>query len=128
MSPRPCRSREASVPAISQSPRKAALLMYCHEGRQWKLDRIWLLRVDGRSPPRLVHQRTMKMEITVDVPISARTDPQSGQRGQTRSIRHELALINDFTEDTFTVFPPPCRHRVRLIIPAAIASLFTGSS
>jgi oligogalacturonide lyase len=47
------------------SPTDPNLLMYCHEGRQWKIDRVWLLRLDGKSQPHLVHQRTMKMEIAV---------------------------------------------------------------
>ncbi len=50
---------------VQFSPSDPTLLMYCHEGRQWKLDRIWLLRVDGHSQPMLVHQRTMRMEIAV---------------------------------------------------------------
>jgi oligogalacturonide lyase len=47
------------------SPTDPTLLMYAHEGRQWKVDRIWLIRADGHSQPMLVHQRTMKMEIAV---------------------------------------------------------------
>ena len=47
------------------SPTDPTLLLYAHEGRQWKVDRVWLLRVDGKSEPKLVHQRTMKMEIAV---------------------------------------------------------------
>lgn len=47
------------------SPTDPTLLMYAHEGRQWKVDRIWLIRADGRSQPKLVHQRTMRMEIAV---------------------------------------------------------------
>jgi len=47
------------------SPTDPTLLLFCHEGRQWKVDRVWLLRLDGRSQPLLVHQRTMKMEIAV---------------------------------------------------------------
>jgi oligogalacturonide lyase len=39
--------------------------MYCHEGRQWKVDRIWLITADGHSQPMLVHRRKMKMEIAV---------------------------------------------------------------
>ena len=50
---------------VQFSPTDPALLMYCHEGRQWKLDRVWLIRADGKSQPMLVHQRTMKMEIAV---------------------------------------------------------------
>ncbi|MES1166896.1 MAG: oligogalacturonate lyase family protein, partial [Pseudomonadota bacterium] len=47
------------------SPKDPTLLMYAHEGRQWKIDRVWLIRADGKSQPMLVHQRTMKMEIAV---------------------------------------------------------------
>lgn len=47
------------------SPTDPTLLLYCHEGRQWKVDRVWLLRLDGTSKPQLVHQRTMRMEIAV---------------------------------------------------------------
>jgi oligogalacturonide lyase len=47
------------------SPTDPQLLLYAHEGRQWKVDRVWLLRVDGKSQPKLVHQRTMRMEIAV---------------------------------------------------------------
>jgi oligogalacturonide lyase len=47
------------------SPTDPNLLIYAHEGRQWKIDRVWLIRTDGQSQPMLVHQRTMKMEIAV---------------------------------------------------------------
>ena len=47
------------------SPTDPTLLIYAHEGRQWKIDRVWLIRTDGHSQPTLVHQRTMKMEIAV---------------------------------------------------------------
>jgi len=47
------------------SPTDPTLLMFAHEGRQWKIDRVWLIRADGKSKPTLVHQRTMKMEIAV---------------------------------------------------------------
>jgi oligogalacturonide lyase len=47
------------------SPVDPLLLLYAHEGRQWKVDRVWLLRTDGKSEPKLVHQRTMRMEIAV---------------------------------------------------------------
>ena len=47
------------------SPTDPTLLMFAHEGRQWKVNRIWLIRADGHSQPMLVHQRTMKMEIAV---------------------------------------------------------------
>jgi oligogalacturonide lyase len=47
------------------SPTDPSLLMYAHEGRQWEIDRVWLIRADGKSQPMLVHQRTEKMEIAV---------------------------------------------------------------
>jgi oligogalacturonide lyase len=47
------------------SPTDPLMLLYAHEGRQWKVDRVWLIRADGKSQPKLVHQRTMKMEIAV---------------------------------------------------------------
>ncbi|MGD1031738.1 MAG: oligogalacturonate lyase family protein [Opitutaceae bacterium] len=47
------------------SPTDPTLLIYAHEGRQWKIDRVWMIRTDGQSQPMLVHQRTMKMEIAV---------------------------------------------------------------
>jgi oligogalacturonide lyase len=45
------------------SPTDPMLLMYCHEGRKVRLDRVWLIRADGHSKPVLVHQRTMKLEV-----------------------------------------------------------------
>ena len=36
--------------------------MFCHEGPWHKVDRIWTIRTDG-SDLKLVHQRTMAMEI-----------------------------------------------------------------
>jgi oligogalacturonide lyase len=50
---------------VQFSPTDPLALMYCHEGRQWKLDRIWLIKADGHSQPMLVHQRTMRMEVAV---------------------------------------------------------------
>jgi oligogalacturonide lyase len=47
------------------SPTDPLLLLFAHEGRQWKVDRVWLIRADGQSQPKLVHQRKMKMEIAV---------------------------------------------------------------
>ena len=48
------------------SPTDPTLLMFAHEGRQWKVNRIWLIRADEpSSAPMLVQQRTMKMEIAV---------------------------------------------------------------
>ena len=44
------------------SPTDPTLLMYCHEGLWWLVDRIWIIRTDGTGN-RLVHQRTMQMEI-----------------------------------------------------------------
>ena len=38
------------------------LLLYCHEGTWHELDRTWTIRTDG-SQKRLMHQRTMDMEI-----------------------------------------------------------------
>jgi oligogalacturonide lyase len=47
------------------SPTDPTLLMFAHEGRQWKIDRVWLIRTDGKSQPFLVHHRTMRMEVAV---------------------------------------------------------------
>ena len=44
------------------SPTDPALLMYCHEGNWWDVDRIWLVRTDGAAQPVLVQPRTMRME------------------------------------------------------------------
>ncbi len=44
------------------SPTDPTLLMYCHEGHWWLVDRIWTIRTDG-TQNQLVHQRTMEMEI-----------------------------------------------------------------
>ena len=38
------------------------LLLYCHEGTWHEVDRTWTIRSDG-SEMRLIHQRTMDMEI-----------------------------------------------------------------
>jgi len=45
------------------SPTDPTLMSFAHEGPWWLVDRVWLFRVDGKSQPMLVHQRTMKMEI-----------------------------------------------------------------
>ncbi len=45
------------------SPTDPTLLMYCHEGSWWKVDRIWTIRTDG-SQNTLVHKRTMGMEAS----------------------------------------------------------------
>jgi len=43
------------------SPTDPTLLMYCHEGTWWKVDRIWTIRADG-TQNRLIHRRTMGLE------------------------------------------------------------------
>ncbi|HEX3728190.1 MAG TPA: oligogalacturonate lyase family protein [Opitutaceae bacterium] len=45
------------------SPTDPTLLMYCHEGPWWKVDRIWTIRTDG-SQNTLVQPRTMEMEAS----------------------------------------------------------------
>ena len=45
------------------SPTDPTLMSFAHEGPWWLTDRAWLFRVDGKSQPMLVHQRTMRMEI-----------------------------------------------------------------
>jgi oligogalacturonide lyase len=47
---------------IQFSPTDPDLLMFCHEGPWHKVDRIWTLRL-GHDAPRLMHKRTMEMEI-----------------------------------------------------------------
>lgn len=47
---------------IQFSPTDPQQIMYCHEGPWHKVDRIWTIRADG-SGKKLVHQRTMNMEI-----------------------------------------------------------------
>lgn len=44
------------------SPTDPTLLMYCHEGMWWLVNRIWVMHTDG-TDNQLVHQRTMEMEI-----------------------------------------------------------------
>ncbi len=44
------------------NPADPNLLLYCHEGTWHELDRTWTIRTDG-SQMRLMHQRTMDMEI-----------------------------------------------------------------
>jgi oligogalacturonide lyase len=44
------------------SPTDPNLLLYCHEGTWHEVDRVWTIRTDG-SEQRLMHQRTMDMEI-----------------------------------------------------------------
>lgn len=45
------------------SPTDSNLLLYCHEGNWHVVDRLWLVRVDRPSKPKLLHVRTMNMEI-----------------------------------------------------------------
>jgi oligogalacturonide lyase len=47
---------------VQFSPKDPTLLMYCHEGLWWKVDRIWTIRADG-SQNRLIHTRTVNDEI-----------------------------------------------------------------
>jgi oligogalacturonide lyase len=44
------------------SPVDPQLIMFCHEGPWHHVDRIWTMRI-GREEPRLMHRRTMNMEI-----------------------------------------------------------------
>jgi len=44
------------------SPTDPTLLLYCHEGLWWLVNRIWTIRTDG-TQNRLVHRRTMDLEI-----------------------------------------------------------------
>ena len=44
------------------SPTDPSLLLFCHEGMWWKVDRIWSMHTDG-TKPLLVHKRTMENEI-----------------------------------------------------------------
>lgn len=48
---------------IQFSPSDNTLLSVCHEGPWWLVDRIWTLRLDAASTPKLAHVRTMRMEI-----------------------------------------------------------------
>lgn len=45
------------------SPTDPNLLLYCHEGNWHVVDRLWLVRVDRPDTPKLLHTRTMNMEI-----------------------------------------------------------------
>ena len=47
---------------VQFSPANPELLMFCHEGPWHKVDRIWTINVKG-GEPRLMHKRTMDMEI-----------------------------------------------------------------
>jgi oligogalacturonide lyase len=45
------------------SPTDPNLVMFCHEGPWHRVDRIWTLRIGSKEEPKLVHRRTMNMEI-----------------------------------------------------------------
>jgi oligogalacturonide lyase len=45
------------------SPTDPTLLLYCHEGNWHVVDRLWLVHVDRPDTPKLLHTRTMNMEI-----------------------------------------------------------------
>jgi polygalacturonase/Tol biopolymer transport system component len=45
------------------SPSNPNLLMFCHEGPWHKVDRIWTMDVIKKTTPRLMHKRTVNMEI-----------------------------------------------------------------
>jgi len=45
------------------SPTDPTLLLYCHEGNWHVVDRMWLVHVDRPDTPKLIHTRTMNMEI-----------------------------------------------------------------
>jgi oligogalacturonide lyase len=44
------------------SPSDPTLLLYCHEGLWWLVDRIWTMHTDG-TKPQLIHKRTIENEI-----------------------------------------------------------------
>ena len=49
---------------VQFSPTDPAMMMFCHEGPWHKVDRIWTIRLtDAKPTPRLMHKRTMEMEI-----------------------------------------------------------------
>jgi oligogalacturonide lyase len=48
---------------LQMSPTDPGLIMFCHEGPWHYVDRVWNIRTDG-SGLRLMHQRTMNMEIS----------------------------------------------------------------
>ncbi len=52
---------------VQFSPTDPGLMMFCHEGPWHKVDRIWTIRIpnnkDIKPTPRLMHKRTMDMEI-----------------------------------------------------------------
>jgi oligogalacturonide lyase len=47
---------------VQFSPKDPTLLMYCHEGLWWKVDRIWTIRTDG-TQNQLIHARTVDNEV-----------------------------------------------------------------
>lgn len=55
-------SEHAWLNHVQFSPTDPDLLMFCHEGPWHKVDRIWTINING-GEPRLMHRRTMDMEI-----------------------------------------------------------------
>lgn len=47
---------------VQFSPKDPQLLMYCHEGLWWKVDRIWTINASG-TDNQLIHKRTVNYEI-----------------------------------------------------------------
>ncbi len=45
------------------SPTDPNQILFCHEGPWHYVDRTWTIRADDGKPPRLLHERTMNMEI-----------------------------------------------------------------
>lgn len=48
---------------VQFSPTNPDLLMFCHEGPWHKVDRIWTIDVIKKQQPKLIHKRSMDMEI-----------------------------------------------------------------
>ncbi|MCL4638652.1 MULTISPECIES: oligogalacturonate lyase family protein [Olivibacter] len=48
---------------VQFSPTDPNLLMFCHEGPWHKVDRIWTINVKTKATPKLIHKRSMDMEI-----------------------------------------------------------------
>jgi oligogalacturonide lyase len=47
---------------VQFSPTDSSLLMYCHEGQWYDVDRIWTIRADG-TKNHLIHEKKQRMEI-----------------------------------------------------------------
>jgi len=48
---------------VQFSPTDPNLLMFCHEGPWHKVDRIWTINILKKEKPKLIHKRTIDMEI-----------------------------------------------------------------